>query len=522
MDDSEPFTLIPALNSHRLFDDYQDLTSAKNADHDVQYLSILRQQNPELIVSVIPPYNCDLLSFAAAGHADAELDLSTESIDWWRGYIPAAHRGGTGQLAESVFFAKYHYSWSGEDFILYIAGGLQYVLKEPLQGESQLGHSRTTDELITAIGEWEASFENDIWVYDDYWRKSKDLWKQVQQAEWENVILDEEMKKALVDFSDKFFDSKESYKDMGVPWKRGVIFTGPPGNGKTISIRALMHTLLRRKDPIPSLYVKSVYGTYDIREVFTRARRMAPCLLVFEDIETVVTEDTRSYFFNEVDGLENNDGLLMVASTNHLDQLDPGLSKRPSRFDRKYLFPLPSEHERVLYCRFWRNKLKKNPSVVFPEKLCPAIAGITEEFSFAYMQEAFVATLLVLARHETGEPPLSSSPSSSLSDKPDDVLDKYELWTVMKEQVKILRDDMDSSSAPETASKPLPVHGARRLPYRFASASSEILGRSERGSLSEDRRGKGRLNAQDVPVSLGAVAQKQCYLNSAACEWRAV
>lgn len=79
------------------------------------------------------------------------------------------------------------------------------------------------------------------------------------------------------------------------------------------------------------------------------ARSMTPCLLVLEDVDTIVTQSTRSYFFNEVDGLENNDGILMIATTNHLDELDPGLSKRPSRFDRKYLFPLPDKGERAQY-----------------------------------------------------------------------------------------------------------------------------------------------------------------------------
>ena len=78
-----------------------------------------------------------------------------------------------------------------------------------------------------------------------------------------------------------------------------------------------MHTLSVRKDPIPSLYVKSAVRTYQIRDVFVRAREMAPCLLIFEDIDTIVNEGTRSYFFNEVDGLERNDGILMIASTNH-------------------------------------------------------------------------------------------------------------------------------------------------------------------------------------------------------------
>lgn len=108
-----------------------------------------------------------------------------------------------------------------------------------------------------------------------------------------------------------------------------------------------MHTLQERN--VVTLYVKRAPTTYHIRSVFTFARAMAPCLLVLEDIDTIVTKNTRSYFFNEVDGLENNDGILMIATTNHLDELDPGLSKRPSRFDRKYLFPLPDKGERIQY-----------------------------------------------------------------------------------------------------------------------------------------------------------------------------
>ena len=165
---------------------------------------------------------------------------------------------------------------------------------------------------------------------------------------------------------------------------------------------------------------------------------MAPCLLIFEDIDTIVTPMSRSYFFNEVDGLENNDGLFMVASTNHLDQLDPGLSSRPSRFDRKYLFPLPSESERVLYCEYWREKLKSKPAIKFPKKLSPAIAGVTKDFSFAYLKEAFVATLLVIAGHRS-EDFIRSGDDDEGGD-----LDDYELWREMKKQVKLLRDDMNT------------------------------------------------------------------------------
>lgn len=249
------------------------------------------------------------------------------------------------------------------------------------------------------------------------------------------------MKKELKSVSGRFFDSKATYDDLGVPWKRGLIFYGPAGNGKTISIKALMHTLADRKDSIPTLYVKAAPRTYDIGSIFAFARQMSPCLLVLEDIDTIVTANSRSYFFNEVDGLENNDGILMVASTNHIDELDPGLSKRPSRFDRKYLFPLPSKAEREQYAQFWRQKLESKPEIEFPEILVEPIAGITHGFSFAYMQEAFVSSLLDIAHRRNDD---DDETFVDASGGGDDDLDKYELWRVINEQVKILRDEMDS------------------------------------------------------------------------------
>ena len=129
----------------------------------------------------------------------------------------------------------------------------------------------------------------------------------------------------------------------------------------------------------------------------------------------------------------------MVASTNHLDQLDPGLSNRPSRF-RKYLFPLPSEAERILYCDYQREKLKTSSYIKFPKKLNPAIAGITQGFSFAYLKEAFVATLLVIAGHISED----GTRGGGGGDDEGGDLDDYELWREMKTQVRLLREDMDT------------------------------------------------------------------------------
>lgn len=51
-----------------------------------------------------------------------------------------------------------------------------------------------------------------------------------------------------------------------------------------------------------------------IREIFQRARQEAPCLLIFEDLDSLIDDANRSFFLNEVDGLEDNDGLLLVSS----------------------------------------------------------------------------------------------------------------------------------------------------------------------------------------------------------------
>lgn len=78
-----------------------------------------------------------------------------------------------------------------------------------------------------------------------------------------------------------------------------------------------MKSLYGRSEPVPTLYVKSIPQQWAISDIFGRARATAPCLLVFEDLDTLVTPSLRSYFLNEVDGLESNDGILMIGSTNY-------------------------------------------------------------------------------------------------------------------------------------------------------------------------------------------------------------
>ena len=96
-----------------------------------------------------------------------------------------------------------------------------------------------------------------------------------------------------------------------------------------------------------------------------------------------------------------------------------------------------------------REKLKNKPSIKFPKKLSPAIAGITQDFSFAYLKEAFVATLLAIAGNR------SEDGIRGGGDEDGGDLDDYELWREMKKQVRLLRDDMDSSGVKYHMQEPL-------------------------------------------------------------------
>lgn len=254
-----------------------------------------------------------------------------------------------------------------------------------------------------------------------------------------------------------------------------------------------------------------------LAQVFAKARQEAPCYLVFEDLDSIVTDRIRSFFLNEVDGLSNNDGILMVGSTNHLDRLDPGISKRPSRFDRKYYFPIPDKEERIKYCEFWQGKLSENKEIDFPHRLCSAIAEITNGFSFAYMQEAFVAALLVIAGQKNQpatvgwsrgrESQMRQEASDDLLNqaackRDDSDLDKLILWREIKLQIKILREGIEdedphivtkasaaqkkTSISPSTPDFDTPTSGMDRHPFQLEKLScSDVDSSSENHSTAD-------------------------------------
>lgn len=377
---------------------------------DIATLAQLKDTYPTYHVTETKPTVCDLLGYADAGFATATpVDTRfTHSVRFYDAPSSRLHADG-GKLTDQYQFGCYRYTWRDIDFLIYsgtYAGKFQWVkhlyILHPSGPEKRTNPA--TDALLLECGKWSKELHKEVYVFDNVqWKKSKELFKSIEGASWDDVILEEEMKERLIHDVQSFFDTRHVYQASKVAWKRGVILHGVPGNGKTVSVKALINSLAQREDSIPALYVKSLDSCqgpkYSIQLIFQHARAMAPCLLVFEDLDSLVTPKTRSYFLNEIDGLESNDGILMIGSTNYLERLDAAITKRPSRFDRKYHFKLPEEGARLAYAQYWCKKFVGQGEMVdFPEGLCPVIAKITDGFSFAYMKELFVASLLALAR----------------------------------------------------------------------------------------------------------------------------
>lgn len=215
MFESEAFTLVTSSSHQRAYDDYEDIKSAHGYDLNTSIQAALKRQYPKLNLTVVDANNVPLLPYAAMGNATSELDTKTESIERMRYFYNGSTRSGIpDQLGESRTFAKYNYKWVGEDFIVYLVfmgrfiGTYQYILKEPGEGETTDSHCAITDALIYAVGESFAIHdEHFVYVYDLNWSTNRALWTEVQKTEWKDVILNEQMKKAVTEVMTKFFDS---------------------------------------------------------------------------------------------------------------------------------------------------------------------------------------------------------------------------------------------------------------------------------------------------------------------------
>ena len=230
----DDFTVINSQSpGDTVYGDFERHSDAPRTSTDLIISSSLRARHPDHTLTITPVYSCNLLTFASAGQAQAVLDQSNDGCLLWRSFVPPRRRldGASGHLSDYVQFARYHYCWQNHDFLIYIVNGdrgnagsyrdlNQYVLHKRERNETSLSRSAVTDELITAASIFHLDLHEEILVFDQgYWQKNHELWESTQTAEWSDVILDETMKRAMIEDVEGFFSERENYREFAVPWK---------------------------------------------------------------------------------------------------------------------------------------------------------------------------------------------------------------------------------------------------------------------------------------------------------------
>ncbi len=361
----------------------------------------------------------DLDGFEGAGHCTLRalpglhLELETHwnapTLDngrWIAPFMIEDAQRADGSLSRDTKNGVYEVAWEGNALVVAMAHWSEgtcehshwYVLAE---------RRDVADAFLVAVSRFAQSPRNEVLVVNgEWWRKDAELHATIRRSSFDELVLPDAFKREIVEDFQTFLGSREEYARLGVPWKRGVLLLGPPGNGKTHCLRAMLGAL-----ELPIVYVQSLRSRYDtdernIERVFDRVRRMAPCVAVFEDLDAQVHDGNRSFFLNQIDGFASNAGLLVIATTNHPERLDPSILERPSRFDRKYHFSLPTPELRDAFLRRWSERIEASMRPTDDQRA--TLVEATDGFSFAYLKELCLSALLRWMKHrpETGLYPI--------------------------------------------------------------------------------------------------------------------
>jgi hypothetical protein len=194
-----------------------------------------------------------------------------------------------------------------------------------------------------------------------------------------DILLEASLRLRIETDALKFFSAEVMalYRSLGVPHRRGILMYGPPGNGKTSLIRQIGAML----PEIPALVLRGSanFDTDDLEAVIKRWTDLAPAILVIEDLDWLLQEVNVSTFLNSLDGISTTaQGLLLIATTNHPETLDPAINNRPGRFDLMVELPNPDRNMRE---QFFASRLPDLPGAA------ALVADLSDRLSFSHLQE---------------------------------------------------------------------------------------------------------------------------------------
>lgn len=196
-------------------------------------------------------------------------------------------------------------------------------------------------------------------------------------VKFEDIAGLDDIKKEMM-FAVNILKNPSDYRKKGIRPTKGIVLEGPPGNGKTLFAKALAEEARVNFIATKGADFQSVFmsiGPRKIKQLFRKARRHKPCIVFIDEFDGI--GERRNYagtgidkennrmitvMLNEMDGFENEDGVLVIAATNSYASLDAALV-RPGRFDLKYTVPNPDQTTRVKLISLYTRKKRLSDDI---------------------------------------------------------------------------------------------------------------------------------------------------------------
>ena len=227
-----------------------------------------------------------------------------------------------------------------------------------------------------------SSRESRLCVYGDGTRA-------IRTASWDDLVFSDSVVNLVRKDFESFLHREEWFRSNRLPFRRGYLLHGPPGNGKTSLIRTMLKTSGLSGYSI-RLFQEQTDDAH-LARMFRSAANAAPSVIVIEDIDRafprtpstgVQCNVSLQQLLNCLDGVDSEDGVIVIATANDPTVLDAAILRRPGRFDRVVAVPAPDRELRQRYFG------KFNPHLT-DDALFQA-AEESDGFSFAQLKEAYV------------------------------------------------------------------------------------------------------------------------------------
>ena len=360
-------------------------------------------------VGILPRYYAELLTWALHRYLDRD-NWKTEASLGYGGPEPLYMDLSTGyDKRENLLVSGQLLIERGEDrFVVTVDVNPRYPSSVQVKGSAD-----KKDKMETFVdGFMTLAKEENLYRGKRIAFSGRVQFLNVKDKSWDGIILDPMTKKDVRANTIGFLRRGERWAGYGIPQKRGVLLAGEPGTGKTLICKALM----AEAEGITCITTNAYKLCADeyITDLYEMAEDLSPCIVFIEDIDLIGLNREEYHYqhgpallslLNVLDGVEEKQEIVTVATTNNWEALDRAISRRPSRFDRVIRLSLPSLEERRelvgLLC-------KKIP---IDGQTWDYIACKAERCTPAQLQEVVYG----LAIESSDEPSKGPSPSLELS-----------------------------------------------------------------------------------------------------------